>query len=151
MDKLRHALEALALETFETMCFLFPVDETEYFGDVMVALDNLPHAMVEFTGHLNGAVLLTTTPELMDAIVNNMLDIVEVEEEHRTTALSELTNIVCGNVIPLLTAGRGVCHMQPPRMASAAEISGQAYVGKHHESIRLTLDEGLAEIQIYYS
>jgi CheY-specific phosphatase CheX len=151
MDNTHNAIASLALETLETLCFLFPVDEDEFTGDLLVALDEHPHALVEFDGYMKGGVMISTEASLMEALVSNMLDEDDITDELRFTALSELTNIICGNVIPILSEGRGVCHMQPPRLATAQEVTGEAFEGYNHETIRLTLDEGLAEIQVFYS
>src|SRR5690625_695617 len=91
-------IEAIALETLEIVCYLFPLEEWER-GEPAVR-ESRPQelrAVVVFEGAADGCMMFQPDRELLESIAANMLGVEQVGREHREGALSEVANIICGN------------------------------------------------------
>jgi CheY-specific phosphatase CheX len=109
-----------------------------------------PHlsAGVRFDGPMQGAVYVTLCGGVLKDVTCNMLG----EEETPTDAdqrdaLAELTNIICGNLLPQIGGTQAVFHVRMPMILAdhcdrqlGGTLSAQAEVG---------LDTGRAEIALY--
>lgn len=152
MSNLNNEIRRMTLEAFETMCFMFPVFDDETEGGVAVASEWAQQAVVRFDGDVNGGMIIRVCDGLRSALVENMLGFGEdVTEADRDGAVFELANIICGNIVPEVTAGKGVSYIQSPRTATNEEVSGNAFASCTKESVQVTLDEGLCEVIVYYN
>lgn len=146
---LNEHIHQLALQTFESMCFMFEMDP-DFDEDVAVATEYQDASIIRFDGDVNGGMLILATPDLRHAAAVNMLGTDEITEQHKKDACFELANIICGNIVPLLNKNDGISFIQSPRKATPVEFSGAAFKGFNQEVVSLSLDEGTCEIRVYY-
>ncbi len=141
----------IACDTFETICYMFPLDKDEAntLSDNLADMSDIRSA-ITFEGATKGMMVIRPSYDLLDAIAANMLGVDEPSSEEKEGALCEIANIICGNTVPLFANGERICYLNPPRLLTdlnASEVNSQT--GKK-ESINVFLDEGVAEISIYY-
>lgn len=142
----------IAVNTFEITCYMFPLEDWELEDtDHLEQPDGSTRSIVTFDGAAEGAMVINPSPELLQAIAVNMLGIDEAGKEQKEGALCEIANIICGNTVPLFAQNKHICYIRPPRIADKNEDTNQTFSGMQKESTRVLLDEGVAEIIIYYS
>jgi len=147
-DKIRN----IAINTFEITCYMFPIEEWEVedYTDLDQP-DGSVRSIVSFDGAAVGGMVITPSAELLSAMAINMLGVEEADEELKQGALCEIANIICGNTVPLFAKNNNICYIRPPRIAEEHEDTDRTFEGMHKESLSVFLDEGIAEILIYYS
>lgn len=141
----------IAVETFELMCYMFPLDESEILSDRPVLPEQRITSIVRFDGAAEGGMVIRATPELTDALAMNMLGTEKVSREQKEGALCEMVNIICGNVAPFFNKGEKICYIRPPWIAGRHEQADDYFKGMNREAVTLHLDDGSAEILVYYS
>lgn len=142
----------ITYETFEITCYMFPLDEWELDElDIEEVSDTVTGAMVRFDGASEGGLLIRPNNELLTAIASNMLGEEEASEAQKEGALCEIANIICGNTVPIFAKNDRICYIRPPFIVDADHDPVEEFKGYNHESLRVFLDEGVAEIDIYYS
>lgn len=143
----------ITYETFEITCYMFPLDEWELEDlDIEEADARMKGgAMVRFDGASEGGLMIRPNEELLTAIASNMLGEDEASDEQKAGALCEIANIICGNTVPIFAKDDKICYIRPPFTIDAGYDSEKEFEGYKHESLRVFLDEGVAEINIYYS
>jgi len=140
-------------ETFEITCYMFPLDEWELEDLDKEELEDPIEggAMVRFDGASEGGLMIRPNEELLTAIASNMLGKDEASDDQKVGALCEIANIICGNTVPIFAKDDKICYIRPPFIVGADYEPKKEFEGYDHESIRVFLDEGIAEIDIYYS
>lgn len=142
----------IAVETFELMCFMFPLDEDEVDDATCLDQEDAVSAVATFDGAAEGAMVLRVCPELVSAIALNMLGSDDATIEQKQGALCEIVNIICGNIAPFFTTDKDICYIRPPRIMGPGEDPDVTFgMGKKSEKLSVYLDEGLAEITVYYA
>lgn len=142
----------IALHTFEITCYLFPLEEWELEDTgVLEKPDGNMKSIVEFDGAAKGGMVINLSRSLAEAIAANMLGVDKASQEEKEGALNEIANIICGNTVPLFARDENICVIRPPRIAKQAEETDVIFKGMQKERLQLFLDEGIADIIIYYS
>jgi len=142
----------ITYETFEITCYMFPLDEWELEDlDIEEIEDPVTGAMVRFDGASEGGLMIRPNEELLKAIASNMLGEDEATVEQKDGALCEIANIICGNTVPIFAKDDKICYIRPPFIVEANYDPEKEFEGYKHETLRVFLDEGVAEIDIYYS
>ncbi|MDI6402433.1 chemotaxis protein CheX [Balneolaceae bacterium ANBcel3] len=141
----------IAMETFEMMCYMFPLDESEIEPGQEEAIEEGVIAFARFDGASEGALAIQPAPELLEAIALNMLGTDEAGLQEKEGALCEMVNIVCGNVAPFFSKDDQICIIRPPKIAGEEENTDELFKGMNKEEILIHLDEGSARIIVYYS
>lgn len=145
-------LKGIACKTFEITCYMFPLEEWEVEDQGVVELgDDSISAMVRFDGAVEGGMKIRVSPELFDAIAENMLGMEEGDQEIKEGALCEIANIICGNTVPIFAKGDKICYIRPPKIIDEQNVPNQEFDEMKNETVMIHLDEGVAEINIYYS
>lgn len=142
----------IACTIFEIACYMFPVDESEMKenGGFEVP-EKGKGSIVKFDGATRGGMVINVSPELLNAIACNMLGIEQATEEEKEGALCEIVNIICGNTVPLFAKKSEICYIRPPRIIEKDEETDKYFQNVHKEKLQICLDEGIADITIYYS
>lgn len=152
-ENLKNKLNEIALNTFELTCFMFPLNEWEIeeanFSSIKA--DNLIQAIVHFDGVVKGGLILSAASELVNAIAANMLGVEQAKEEEKEGALCEIANIICGNMVPLFAKQDNICYIHPPKILKQDEDITSLFENMQLDQIRILLDEGIAEISVYYA
>lgn len=144
-------LQGIAFQTFEITCYMFPLEEWEIDEDETVDLgDDSISAVVHFDGAAQGGMQIRVSPELFDTISENMLGMEEGTRELKEGALCEIANIICGNIVPIFAKGDDICYIRTPKIAAGKQAAEEEFKSMTSESVHVHLDEGVAEITIYY-
>lgn len=103
-QKLAATFEELALVCADTQ---LSVQQSEAPVDLAMS--------VSFTGPLMGCLILRATSDILPAIADNMLGTSEgASQAVLTDALGELTNVLCGNLLPLIGGAESVFVLSAP-------------------------------------
>jgi len=145
-------LKGIAYKTFEITCYMFPLEEWEIDEEETVDLsDDSISAIVHFDGAVKGGMQIRVSPDLYDAIAENMLGLEEGTPELKEGALCEIANIVCGNTVPIFAKGDEICYIRTPKIVADKQAAEEEFESMESDSVHIHLDEGVAEITIYYS
>ncbi|HYX06439.1 MAG TPA: chemotaxis protein CheX [Bacteroidales bacterium] len=142
----------IAVNIFEVTCCMFPLEEWE-FEDAKIqpiSVDGV-RSVIGFNGAANGEMIIIPSSELYSAIAANMLGVEEPDETQKSGALCEIANIICGNTVPLFADTEHICYIEHPRIIESKEEMPSRPDNAKEEVLQLYLDEGQAEIKIYYS
>lgn len=151
--KIADQIRDITYETFEITCYMFPLDEWELEDMDIDELDDpaTDGAMVRFDGASRGGLMIRPNEELLTAIASNMLGEDDASDKQKAGALCEIANIICGNTVPIFAKDDKICYIRPPFIIDQDYDTSKEFEGYKHESIRVFLDEGIADIDIHYS
>lgn len=145
-------LKGIAYQTFEITCYMFPLEEWEMEEQGVVELgDDSISAVVRFDGAAEGGMQIRVSPDMFDAISENMLGTEEGDRELKEGALCEIANIICGNTVPIFAKGDQICYIRTPKIVENKQAADELFKSMEKETVQVHLDEGVAEITIYYS
>ena len=151
-DSYKDKIYDIAVKTFEVTCYMFPLEEWELEDStVQPILENGVRSVVGFKGAAQGEMIITPSSELYSAIAANMLGVEEPDESQKSGALCEIANIICGNTVPMFADTEHICYIEPPRIIEFQDEMPTKPDHAKEEVLELYLDEGKAEIKIYYS
>lgn len=151
---LQEFIQDSAYKTFEVTCYMFPVEaaELEDMGiDTDVEESDMVTSVVTFQGASTGAMFISVNDDLYDALAANMLGENTVADEEREAALCEIANIVCGNIVPYFAANDEICKINPPKISNLEEKEEYENSEYGDEKLRLFVDEGIADISLYFT
>lgn len=162
---MRSPLETSAISTFETLALLFAEAEPGHPSSPSLSSSAsrdvaLAHAMcVRFTGvgadAFDGALVVAVSDDVARALAGNMLGVApaQADVQARRDALGEVTNVVCGNVLPLLGGRRAVFHLGAPHPVPLAAVDALADAGgvPHGPARRerLVVESGAAVVALF--
>lgn len=145
-------IQDIALNIFEVTCYMFPLEEWEIEdAEDFDQPDGSVRSVVHFEGAAKGGMVISPSGHLLDAIAANMLGIEEATDEEKHGALCEIANIICGNTVPMFAKEENICYIRPPRIAKADENTDEIFKDMKSDKLQVLLDEGIADITIYYS
>lgn len=133
------ALTRAVSDVFENLCFMLPAPrgslppETDGVSRVVLAVD--------ITGAGHGALHLVLPDSMVAQVASAMLGEdgpLELREQY--DAASELANIVCGNVLPLVAGDRAVFDLASPRVIATQRAT---VAERCDATAQVLLDEGL--------
>lgn len=148
----RDKIYDIAVNTFEVSCYMFPLEEWELEDSQFRPIpENGVRSVVGFSGAADGEMIICPSNELFSAIAANMLGVEDPDEDQKSGALCEIANIICGNTVPLFADTDHICNIEPPRIIESKSEMPPKPENAKEEVLQLYLDEGQAEIKIYYS
>jgi CheY-specific phosphatase CheX len=150
---LKKFMRDIVYQALEVTCFMFQVDEAELeeMGfDTDVTGHDMISSIVTFNGSATGAMRIAASDDLYDALAANMLGENTSNKEEKDSALCELANIICGNIVPYFAKNGKICVINPPQISGADQRDFYSNDTYEHEQIRVFVDEGIAEISIYF-
>jgi hypothetical protein len=120
--KLEQTLTEVMEETFISMAFMLPVEEAA--ADEDQGASRL-YATITFSGPFSGSLFLSIPHCMMPVLAANILGSepnspVPVNEQQ--DALKEVLNVICGNLLPKISAPREVFDVHQPRIVSEEEV-----------------------------
>lgn len=145
-DKASQLFQAAAL-TFEELGFLYAEAElTEAQEEASVEAT----ARVRFTGPMTGQVEVRVAGGILGELAANMLG----QEKPpgpgtQRDALGELTNVICGNLLPALAGYRMVFDLSKPDVRSRSEDVEEAPDWDQATHVKLGLGEGRADVLLF--
>lgn len=144
-------LKGIAYQTFEITCYMFPLEEWEIEDDAVDLGEDSISAVVHFDGAAKGGMQIRVSPDLFDTIAENMLGMEEGSLELKEGALKEIANIICGNTVPIFAKGEDICYIRTPKIMASQQAADEEFKSMERETVHIHLDEGVAEITIYYT
>jgi len=144
METLQKELYKSAIATFEHMAFLFEMPEMEDQNR------SLPHdgtAMVTFTGPISGELHVASYGGLMQAMAADVLGEETPTMEQQQDLLGEVSNVICGSVLPRIAGSGHVFRIGPPSFLHPSDARN------HHSEpaarVNIPLSEGAVEITLF--
>lgn len=135
------ALGRAVRDVFEQLCFMLPADEGST-ADERVTVE------VAFHGARRGVLCVSLPESMVSKVAGAMLGEdgpLDLSEQH--AAIRELTNIVCGNALPMIVGERAVCELESPRVVAASDGVGRA----PDAQTEVALDEGVVSAWIAFT
>jgi len=144
-------LAGVAEKTLAELAFIFSMPDDAAVRHVYSAL---VASSVDFSGPFSGSLTLAVSANMLPAIASNMLGLDEGDTsplpDQQLDALKELTNVVCGNLLPRMAGTQAIFRIESPRMAEPEATEGTDGQGPVART-RLVLDEGRAEFALSIS
>jgi len=142
-------LASVAETTLAELAFIFSMLDDEAVRHVSSALIA---SSVDFSGPFSGSLTLAVSADMLPTIASNMLGLDEGDTSPlpnlQRDALKELTNVVCGNLLPRMAGTQAVFKIESPRMVEPEAIEGTEGQGPVART-RLVMDEGRAEFALF--
>jgi hypothetical protein len=142
-------LAGVAEKTLAELAFIFSMPDDDAIRHVSPAL---VASSVEFSGPFAGSLTLAVSANMLPALAANMLGLDEGDTgplpDQQRDALKELTNVVCGNLLPKMAGTQAVFKIEAPRIVDPETIEGLGGQGPVART-RLILDEGRAEFALF--
>jgi hypothetical protein len=141
---LAKALYKAAALTFEDLGFMLPSSELD---DSQKKALPLIAVAVRFHGPVNGKVVVTICGPLLPTLAANMLgESDHPSEAQQHDALREISNVICGNMLPLIAGTQPVFNVELPEIVEPSKaIAPEEPVA----STQIGIEEGRAELRLY--
>jgi CheY-specific phosphatase CheX len=144
-NRVEMALYSTAARTFEDLAFMFPEPGTDSTGDGPIGAG----VCVAFRGPVCGRLELRVSEALLPAIASSMLgEDDDLPRSQQIDALGEIANVVCGNVLPVITDATKVFHLDGPRVLRDEELPNVEQ-GSAAAFVHMHLDQGSADLHLY--
>ncbi|HZS44594.1 MAG TPA: chemotaxis protein CheX [Blastocatellia bacterium] len=124
IDRLHDALLETATLTFEEMAFIVlePFDDGPEEINPLVASTS-----VSFRGPFTGRLEVWASRDMLQTLASNMLGSEEIPPLlEQYDALGEITNIICGNMLPKIAGSSAVFYLQGPKVGAEHQDDGAA-------------------------
>lgn len=145
-NNLETVLYNTAALTFDGLGFMFVAPELE---DEQQRMKPDTEASVSFEGPFSGRLSVAVCRELLPVLAANMLGEDEPpSEQQQYDALGEITNVICGNVLPEVAGAKAVFAIGPPRVQEHG-LSSPSAAGSPLAETCLALEQGRADIRLY--
>ncbi len=148
---LDETLAQVGEEVFESLAFMFVIDEDELADDSGSAGPEAA-VRVSFSGPLAGTLYLTVPVEMLQELTASMLGTDDEEQacpDAGLDALKELANVICGNLLPAIAGSHAIfCVHRPEAVAHGLTVEAAA---KQTPTARahLMLDEGCVDLALF--
>ncbi len=130
--------------TFEELALLVP--------DPDPATDAAPldfTVSLEFRGPVNGRLVLRASSDVLPRVAANMLGVQQGRQPGmQRDAMAELSNVICGNVLPDIAGAEAVFHLHAPRVHHDG-TSPSRDSDLPQARVLLGIEGGLAEVSLY--
>ena len=144
-NKMTAALTQAAASTFEELGFMLPDAELD---DIQRGAALEARASVSFSGPFTGRLVVRLYGRLLPSLAANMLGRMDPPSaEMQSDALGEITNVICGNALPVIAGEAAVFHLSTPQVHHAGQVerSDDAPAAV----TRLGLEEGRTEVRLF--
>lgn len=141
-DRLRQA----AALTFEELAFMF----TDYeAGPQQCAAVFEAGAAIDFHGPFRGRLVIHLYGGLLGTLAANMTGETEVEDpELMADSIKEITNVICGNLLPMVAGSTAVFDLDPPEFLGKAEAGTRSGL-LPQGAVVLGIEGGRAEVLFF--
>ena len=145
MRPVADAVGEAATMTFEQLGFILTLGRI----DAIPEDAGEKHAMkVAFRGHIDGVLEVRLFGSSLDALSSNILASEDgAGAGAKTEVLAEFTNIVCGNMLPMIAGPEAVFDVGAPVPLDPAS-SSPVDEGPETVVVRMELEEGYAEFRV---
>ena len=144
--ELEEKMSQVAIDTLEKLAFMFAFSHE---GGADLPRDSTVSGSVSFTGPFSGTLAMAVSNVVLQELAANMLgldDGDETTEDHRSDALQETMNVICGNLLPVIAGDEVVFDIGAPKVIPAdQEMKKGAGIPDElapSAKVNLDLDEG---------
>ncbi|NIA06175.1 MAG: hypothetical protein GWP14_00805 [Actinobacteria bacterium] len=137
-----------AAETIEVLALMFLVPPEESLQDPQPSKT----AHVDFTGPCGGSLAVSISESLLPELAANMLGEEDPDQcsiAQQTDALNELTNVICGNILPIVGGPEVIFHVGTPSMLATDSGPDDRQSRPPAGRAELFLDQGLLQVELY--
>jgi CheY-specific phosphatase CheX len=135
--RLEQELYRAAILTFEELSFMLPADT---LNERQRAATPSARASISFAGPFVGNLVVTAHGDLLPRISANMLGQDKPPAlSEQLDALREISNVVCGNLLPSLAGSDAIFDISPPAVANPV---GPALQVEKAAEVEIGLEEG---------
>ncbi len=138
----------VAAETVEVLALMFLIPEEDSHEESGPTIA----ANVDFMGPSAGSLAVSISQDLLPELAANMLGEEQASKcstEQQHDALKELTNVICGNLLPILGGERAIFNVGTPQLVTAdpntVDNQNQICAGQ----ATLFLDQGILRVDLY--
>lgn len=117
--KLEEIMSQVTIETLEKLAFMFAFPDE---GEENQPRDPMVAGSVSFAGPFSGTLVMTISIEALRELAANMLGLEngeETTEDHRSDALKETLNVICGNLLPAIAGDEMIFDIGVPGVLPA--------------------------------
>jgi CheY-specific phosphatase CheX len=132
-----------AVLIFEELGFLMPCATSVECEEAMQT------AMVSFKGPFSGLLYISVSSSLLPILSSNMMGEEENAPSLEHDALCEITNIICGNVLPALYGFKPVFHLDAPVLTQAPHLDTIDPTFKEVSRAHIGFDCGCADVVLF--
>lgn len=141
-NQVQQHLSDAAILTFEQLGFMIPLPEAGSSGD---SADFSAAARVRFSGPFHGSVTVAAYGELLPMLAANMLGEDEPPSAvQQRDALGEVTNVICGNLLPMMAGTEAVFRLGAPEAIEPTRLDD----GPSEARSFVVLDGGQADVRL---
>lgn len=148
-QQLNSILAGVTVDTLERLAFLFAFPDD---GRSQDGPEPSVTGRVEFSGLFSGSLVLRVSASVIPELANNMLgleDDADITNEAQQDALKELSNVICGNVLPAIAGDQAEFTIGAPEMLSATEAQALISRGAAACEVRLMLEDGYCDVYFF--
>ena len=138
-------LKRATISTFEDLGFVLPAPEVDAR---QASLPLVWSATVGFRGPVSGQLEVRFTDEVAEALAANMLGTdADIDGTVKGDVVSEIANVVCGNVVPALGSSRDVFDLDAPRLSAGSTEDADAEWSVAR--LELGVEDGRVEVELF--
>ena len=135
-----------AVLTFEDLCLALP---TEKLDESQQSAVPVAAVRIGFRGSLCGRLVLMVSSNLLQLLPTNMLALDgPVSKKDQVDALSEVINVICGNMLPGVSGSDEAFRITPPEIINVTEVTGPS-AEKPNAEVHIGIDDGRADLMLY--
>jgi CheY-specific phosphatase CheX len=147
-SNLNLALQRAASGVFEELTFMLPThDLDEHPQNELFQMASA----VEFRGPLSGKLVVAIYGNLIQTLAANMLGDMEYpSESQQRDALKEMTNVICGNLVPYFVGAEAVYRFDAPTILEETRSPEDSQT-EPSAQLQIDMDQGRAELKLFLS
>lgn len=145
-NQIENSLFRVSTEVLEKLAFMFSFPEED---PEEIAPETQVVASVDFSGPVNGRLVLGVSTNILPELSSNMLGIDdEPTAEEQFDALKELLNVICGNLLPVIAGKKIVFNVEAPVVHQQGDMGIPENMPKA-ASVRLDIEDEPCDISLF--
>ena len=146
---LKNILTGITNDTLERLAFLFAFPDEDRSQD---GPEPAVTGRVEFSGLFCGSLVVRVSTSIIPELAANMLgleDDAEISVEAQQDAFKELTNVICGNLLPAIAGDQVEFTIGAPETLAASDARNLLSRDTPACVVRLTLEDGYCDVYFF--
>jgi hypothetical protein len=139
----------IAEDTFAAMAYVLPAEEPCRAPCDKTCCES---ACIGFSGPFDGGLILTVPRSMLPILAANILGIPdpgEISAAEAVDVLTEMVNVICGNLLPVIAAPKHIFRLCQPRKIAEAEVAEVFRDCALRSRVSVQLECGAAELSLY--
>ena len=138
------SLRNVGIKSFENLCFVFPqydLDDHHHAAEIEAASE------VGFHGLFEGRLVLVMAGNILRTVAANMLGDNKLTRKQQLDALGEITNVICGNLLPEIFDSHETFEIDAPNILDLPLV--RTNHGDTATSVSLAIENGRVDLILY--